>query len=204
MRDILGVADAVVVIRQDERNFTQLVAYIVAESGADFEVDQIRQPLAQALPDYMIPSVYVFLESLPLSPNGKLDRTALPEPEQIQESPEKDDAPLSPIESVVASIWKDVLKIPELSASSNFFELGGHSLLATQILSRIRETFRMEVTMITLFESPNLRDFTQRIVEQSEKPEFIEKIAQAWLKIQAMTPEEKEALRRRKAAAAKG
>src|SRR5262249_21778499 len=118
---------------------------------------ELRRYLDQRLPEYMAPTAFVVLESLPLTPNGKLDRRALPAPDQLR--PELANvyvAPQSPAEQLVAAIWSDVLGIERIGAHDDFFKLGGHSLLATQVISRVRNTFQVELPLRDLFEAPTI------------------------------------------------
>ena len=120
-------------------------------------VPQLRRWLAQKLPEYMVPSSFVLLDSMPLLANGKVNRRALPAPDQSRpEGEEHYIAPRNPAEEMVASIWADVLRLERVGVEDNFFELGGHSLTATQVVSRVRQTFQVELPLRTLFESPTV------------------------------------------------
>jgi hypothetical protein len=113
----------------------------------------------------------MFLESLPLTPNGKLDRKALPAPDQSR--PEQDGtytAPRTPTEELLAGIWARVLNLDKVGIHDNFFELGGHSLLATQVISRIRDTYKLDLSLRALFETPTIFGLAQRVQELGEKP----------------------------------
>jgi amino acid adenylation domain-containing protein len=151
-----AVQDCVVALRQkDDGEQSQLVAYFVA---ADEEVSagKLRESLKETLPDYMIPAHFVKLDALPLMPNGKIDRKALPQPEQITTDAESFVMPRTPVEEALARIWSEVLDVERVSATDNFFELGGHSLLATQIASRMQMAFGVEIPVRRLFELPTL------------------------------------------------
>ncbi len=152
-RDTL-IKEAVVVVIDDESGDKRLVAYVAGEHLPG--LGQLRQHLAEQLPDYMIPSQFVTLDKLPLTPNGKIDRRALPAPERGTESVETYVAARTPVEEMMAGIWGEVLGIERVGVTDNFFELGGHSLLATQIISRAREAFGVELQLRTLFESPTV------------------------------------------------
>ncbi|HEX6863771.1 MAG TPA: amino acid adenylation domain-containing protein, partial [Thermoanaerobaculia bacterium] len=149
-----SVRQAVVIVREG-----QLVAYAVG----DVEIAELRQALRDRLPDYMVPAAFVILEALPLTVNGKVDRKALPAPEQ----PESGEylAPRTPVEEVLAGIWADLLGLERVGADGHFFDLGGHSLLATQVMSRLREAFGVEIPLHELFEAPGLADLAARIEE---------------------------------------
>ena len=125
---------------------------------------QLRTFLQESLPDYMVPSAFVRLDKLPLTPSGKLDRRALPAPDKISiESEETFVAPRTPVEQQIAEIWSQVLGLKRVSIHDNFFELGGHSLLATQVISRLRQAFQVELSLHSLFESPTLTDLAECI-----------------------------------------
>jgi acyl carrier protein len=118
----------------------------------------------------MVPSAFVVLDSLPLTPNGKLDRKALPAPDQTRPELEKTFvAPRTPVEETLASIWSDVLQFDHVGIHDNFFELGGHSLLATQLISRIRDAFKIDLPLRSLFEAPTIYGLAQRIQELGVK-----------------------------------
>jgi acyl carrier protein len=149
-----GIAAAVVVARDDGAG-PRLVAYVVPADlslGAP-PTDQLRRFLDRSLPAYMVPGVYVELASLPLNPNGKVDRPALPAPEGgrplLGAEPA---APTSPTEEVLVGVWGEVLAVEGVGVEDDFFDLGGHSLLATQVISRVRELFGVEVALAELFD----------------------------------------------------
>jgi acyl carrier protein len=151
------------------------VAYIVAKQPLAPSVRDLRGFLKERIPDYMIPSGYVFLHSLPLTANGKIDREALPAPD-FAESELRDDyvAPRTATEKRIAEIWESVLHVKQVGIHDNFFDLGGHSLLATQVMSRLRETFNVEVRLRTLFEQPTLAGLAERVdtlVWAAEEPD---------------------------------
>ncbi|HEX9936043.1 MAG TPA: amino acid adenylation domain-containing protein, partial [Longimicrobium sp.] len=134
-----GVADCVVLAREDAPGDRRLVAYVVG----GVETDALRAQLRRSLPEHMVPSAFVSLDHLPLTPNGKLDRKALPAPE-LASAGERHVAPRTPVEEVLAGIWCEVLRRDRVGVTENFFELGGHSLLATRAVSRIAELFAVE------------------------------------------------------------
>ncbi|WP_019506242.1 non-ribosomal peptide synthetase [Pleurocapsa sp. PCC 7319] len=142
----------------------RLVAYLVPHDEQEVSTSELRQFLKQKLPDYMLPSVFMQLESFPLTPNGKIDRRALPAPEQVRgESAATYVAPSTPIEQQLVSIWTQVLQLEPIGIEDNFFELGGHSLLATQVISRIREAQNTEISLKNLFESPTIGELAQQL-----------------------------------------
>ncbi|HEX2569781.1 MAG TPA: non-ribosomal peptide synthase/polyketide synthase [Polyangia bacterium] len=158
-----AVRQVVVVAREAASGGKQLVAYVVPQDAAATVVtDELRSFLQGRLPEYMVPSVFVVLPALPLTPTGKLDRRALPAPEMTA-AVRTHVAPRTPAEELLADLWADVLRRPRVSVEDNFFELGGHSLLATQLVSRIRLAFRIELPVRALFEAPTVAALAQRI-----------------------------------------
>ncbi|BAQ82056.1 non-ribosomal peptide synthase/polyketide synthase [Pseudomonas sp. St29] len=145
----------------------QLLSYLVpsqplAEAAQGALREQLKATLRAELPDYMVPTHMLFLDHLPLSPNGKLDRAALPKPDASQ--PLADwIAPVSEVEQQVAAIWAQVLGAERVGLNDHFFEMGGHSLLATQMVSRVRHGLGVEVGLRTLFEQPLLGDFVRAL-----------------------------------------
>ncbi len=147
-----GVREAVVVVRAD-RPDGSLVAYLTAAPGAPPPSHaELRAALGAELPDYMVPAAFLLLDALPLSPNGKVDRRALPAPGAAAGGAAFS-APRTPLEEMIAGVWSEVLKADRVGRDDNFFELGGHSLLATRVLSRLRETLQVEVPLRALFEA---------------------------------------------------
>jgi amino acid adenylation domain-containing protein len=150
-----NIKEAVAIVREDNPNDRRLVAYIVPSGGDEEGGEELREFVRRKLPDYMIPAVFVVLERLPLTPNGKIDRRALPIPIIVADS-DNYIAPRTPQEEVLAAIWREVLNLEVIGIEDNFFGLGGHSLLATQVVSRIREAFKVDIPLRSLFESPTI------------------------------------------------
>lgn len=172
-----------VALCQDEPDNPLLVAYGVLLPEATLSLSDLRQFLQPRLPNYMIPSLLISLPALPLTPNGKIDRQALPVPEKIRpELAKQYVAPRNPTEEAIAAIWADVLGLETVGVHDDFFELGGHSLLATQILSRLRETFEVELPLRQLFEAHTIAAIAA-VVEAALLAE-----------IESMTDEEAQAL----------
>jgi aspartate racemase len=173
-----GVKETVVLAREEvERGETEtqgpqlsekrLVAYLLPNPGANITAPEVRLFLKEKLPDYMVPSTFVFVDAMPLTPNGKLDRKALPEPNRSNSGlPGDFAAPRTLMEEIIAGIWAEVLNLETFGIHDNFFDLGGHSLKATQVVSRLRRTFRMDLPLRVLFEAPTVAEFALR-VEQS-------------------------------------
>ncbi len=147
-----------VVISSEER----LVAYIVSNQ----EIADIRDFVAQRLPHYMVPNIFVNIDALPLTPNGKVDRKALPAPQQTIAKTNIN--PRNPIEQILVNIWSEILNIEKVSIEENFFELGGHSLVATQVISRVRSDLNIEVPLRQLFATPTVADLAE-FIQQSQQ-----------------------------------
>ncbi|MDY4303688.1 amino acid adenylation domain-containing protein, partial [Pseudomonas salmasensis] len=153
-----------VVVAQDGPTGKQLVAYVVpadANLADQAELrDSLRRALKTRLPDYMVPTHFMFLAQMPLTPNGKLDRKGLPEPDAslLQQAYV---APETELEQQVAAIWADVLRLPQVGLNDNFFEVGGHSLLAIQITSRVQAELGLEVPLVEVFQTETLRAYVQ-------------------------------------------
>jgi amino acid adenylation domain-containing protein len=160
------IKQVVVIAREDEPGKKLLVAYLVAKDNPPTP-SNLRNFLNKKLPDYMIPAAFVFLEGFPLTPNGKINRRALPVPDTDQRNLEVDFVlPCTPIEQELATIWAEVLKLKQVGIHDNFFELGGHSLLATQVISRLRETFYLDFPLRYLFENTTIAELAQKVSEQ--------------------------------------
>ncbi|MBR8838801.1 MAG: amino acid adenylation domain-containing protein [Stigonema ocellatum SAG 48.90 = DSM 106950] len=138
-------------------------------SNLSLLLSELRRFLQKKLPEYMVPSAFVLLESLPLTPNGKIDRRALPKPDRDSTLVEKYVAPSTPVEEMLAQIWVQVLRVKQVGIHDNFFELGGHSLLATQLLSHIRNIFKLELPLRSLFAAPTVAEFAQQIKQLQQQ-----------------------------------
>jgi amino acid adenylation domain-containing protein len=159
-----AVADVAVIDRDDAGGNKFLVAYVIMKNGTGS--GELRQYLAQQLPETMLPSAFVELDELPRTLNGKIDRKALPALETINREAEQENGQWSPIEQIVAGIWCEVLRLPSVGREGNFFNLGGHSLLATQVVARVRNYLQVELPIRSLFEWPTVAQFARLIQEQ--------------------------------------
>jgi hypothetical protein len=139
LRAMGGVHEAVVVAREDVPGDVRLVAYVVPDPGVRLDGAELRERLHEELPEHLVPSHVVPLDRLPLTPNAKVDRKALPAPEQASESAVPLEPPSGALEEAIASVWGDVLNVPHVGSTANFFDLGGHSLLAIQAHRRLKE-----------------------------------------------------------------
>ncbi|CAJ7756569.1 syringomycin synthetase [Burkholderia pseudomallei] len=136
---------------------------LVAYYTGDADVVALRAQAAQHLPSYMVPSAYVRLDAWPLTPNGKLDRRALPAPADDAYARAEYEAPRGAKEEALAAIWRELLHVERVSRHDNFFELGGHSLLAVQLVSRLRQALSVEVALSTVFDAPVLSALAERL-----------------------------------------
>ncbi|HYW71141.1 MAG TPA: amino acid adenylation domain-containing protein [Pyrinomonadaceae bacterium] len=165
-----AVRTPVVMARESGLGDKRLVAYFVT-SGAALSAHELHGFLHECLPEYMMPSAFVPLPALPLLPNGKIDRLALPAPDQVVSSRAADYiAPRSPNEELLAGIWARVLGVERVGMEDNFFELGGHSLLATQVISQIRHALQVEIPLRTIFETPTVGGLADSIRQAQETP----------------------------------
>jgi amino acid adenylation domain-containing protein len=157
-----SVQQSVVVMRVDEPGEERLVAYVALKGGSQAGADELKGHLKGWLPEYMVPAFVVVLEKLPLTANGKVDRTALPAPEG-RPTAMKYEAPRSQLELVIVGVWREILKTEKIGIHDNFFELGGHSLLATRLISQMRETFAVELPLRSIFETPTIAGLAEQI-----------------------------------------
>jgi amino acid adenylation domain-containing protein len=156
-----GVREAVVAVWGEGAD-ARLVGYVVAEPGAELEAAELRSAVRERLPEYMVPSAVVALEAFPLTPNGKVDRKALPDP-QWGGSETGYVAPRTETEEALCGIWSDVLGVERVGVHDDFFALGGHSLNATQLIFRTREALGVEITLRLLFETPTVAGLAEAI-----------------------------------------
>lgn len=157
-----GIREVVVVAKEDNLGGRRLIAYLVSQE--EVYIKEIRSFLKEKLPDYMMPSLFVTLDSMPRTPNDKVDRNALPDPNLVQsESKKPYVTPRTSLEQEIAEIWMQVMNLEKIGVDDNFFDLGGHSLLATRIIMRLRETLKVELPLRCLFECPTVEGLAQII-----------------------------------------
>jgi amino acid adenylation domain-containing protein len=160
------IKQAVVVAQDVQLGKPRLVAYIVPYSQPTPTVSSLQRALAETLPDYMLPSAFVFMKALPLNSNGKVDRLALPAPGTARPVLDVPFVPFrTPVEKGLTEIWSDLLGLDQVGIHDPFLELGGHSLLATQILARVINTFQVDLPLRTLMETPTIADMAVVIAE---------------------------------------
>jgi amino acid adenylation domain-containing protein len=169
LRAQADIRDAVVIARPDDAGRQTLAAYVVAANGNGdgSSVSKWREQLKSRLPDYMVPAAFVLLDELPLNANGKVDKHALPAPENVETANDSLPAPpRTPVEERLTQIFMAVLGQKSVSIHDNFFDIGGHSLLATQVVSRIRQALQVEVSLLSLFAKPTVSDLAVVVEEQ--------------------------------------
>ncbi len=163
-----GMTQVVVHCREDRPGDQRLVAYFT-QDGVGATDAELRAHLKLALPDYMVPSAFVGLDAFPLTPNGKVDRRALPAPEASTGTSDDLIAPRTPEEETLAKLWGELLNLPAVDVRANFFDLGGHSVLGTQMLSRIEYEYGIELSLRVLFEAPTLEQMAVRVADACAK-----------------------------------
>ncbi|CAN5459447.1 hypothetical protein BH11PSE11_BH11PSE11_03500 [soil metagenome] len=152
LRTVAGIAEVVVVSQPDANQLARLVCfYVEKEDSAGVTVADLRQLVSRKLPGYMVPSLFVRLDAMPLTPNRKVDRLGLPKPSLDDQQQGAHVAPRTPLETSLAAIWSDVLNMPEIGVDRNFFEVGGHSLLAVQVVARVKESLGLPISIKDLF-----------------------------------------------------
>ncbi len=185
------VRETVVLVREDIANDRRLVAYIVFDRESDFSANKLRHFLKQKLPEYMLPSAFVFLEALPLTSNGKVDRRALPAPENLRpELTTNYQAPHSEVEKTIAKVWKQVLQLEKVGIDDNFFDLGGNSLLVVQVNNKLREILNRDLSVVEIFQNPTIKSLAQHLSQKSSAQTTFKEISDR-------TQKQKEALNRR-------
>jgi len=176
-----SISESVVVTRANDRAGTSLIAYFVSSGPADSvpKASELRSFLNDLLPEYAVPSLFVQMDALPLSANGKLDRLALPEPDDLRSGLSTEyAAPRSETENRLVAIWRDVLNVQPVGRDDNFFELGGHSLLAAQVVARIRSELKVEAPLRVLFECPTVALLAAQMREKTKSSLATEPISQ--------------------------
>jgi amino acid adenylation domain-containing protein len=165
-----AVTEAVVIAKPDRTGSKRLVAYLVTDKNTTSSSADLREFLKEKLPDYMIPPAFIMLDAFPLTPNGKLDRAALPEPEMSRDESRSFTAPRNEIELQLAQIWEKVMGIAPIGVTDNFFDLGGHSLLAVRLFSEITRVFGTAMPLAAIFQSPTIAELAQRVRVEGAAP----------------------------------
>jgi amino acid adenylation domain-containing protein len=189
-----AVQQVVVIPQTDKSGDKRLIAYFVSSKKPVPAADDLRSFLQDKLPDYMVPSAIVALETLPLTRNGKVDVNALPSPDSVTSPTERQIvAPRNAVEEGLLDIWRQVLQLDQLGVQDNFFDLGGHSLLATQVISRVRSTFRVQLPLRSLFDAPTVAGLADQIARMPQSSED-EEVAKLLRELEGLSDEEAERL----------
>ena len=167
------VSEAAVIARSHNGD-NRILAYVVQENGQAFDAQKIKAAMKNHLPDYMLPTAIIELESLPLTSNGKLDRNALPDPE-MQQTGQTFVKPGSETEKKLAAIWQEVLNLAQVGINDSFFDLGGHSLGIVQVQGKIKEVFDRELNVVDMFKYPTISSLAKFLSEESNSKEVIQK-----------------------------
>ncbi|SAL59842.1 non-ribosomal peptide synthetase [Caballeronia humi] len=178
-----GVAAAVVQLREDSPDDPYLAAYVVAATGFAVDAAGLREHTRDRLPGYMVPQAFVVLDELPTTVNGKIDRSALPAPVFDRQTAPGDGMPRDELETVLASIWADVLDLVQVGIHDNFFDLGGHSLKATRVVSHVADLFGVEVSIRSVFEYPTVSGFAAELVAKHRHGDRLRKAAAVMLEV---------------------
>lgn len=170
LRQYSGVEEVVIQAREDSFGQSSLIAYLLPKEDVKLTTGELQDFLKKKLPHYMVPSAFIVMESFPLTPNGKIDRNALPLPNQTQTALKDEYAPPgTSIEKMLATCWQDVLELKQVSIYDDFFAVGGHSLLATRVISRIRREFQIELPLPTFFEAPTIASLANAIAQLKQR-----------------------------------
>ncbi len=161
LSQIAGISNCCVLAKKDAKGINNLVGYVVVESS--FDKKEIQKALDESLPDYMIPRLWVDLTEMPLTPNGKIDKKNLPDPDYSELSSQEYVAPRNETEEQLVAIWHELLGIEKIGVYDNFFELGGHSLLATRLASSIRQKLEVEIAIKDVFEFDTIDELAGHI-----------------------------------------
>jgi acyl carrier protein len=190
-----AVESSFVIAVKNEQDEICLLAYVVPAKQQKTNSTQLRSYLVERLPAAMVPAFFVFLNSLPLTPSGKVDRKALPVPDQAR--PELEAIfvrPRNPVEEMLAGIWAKVLKVEQVGIHDNFFDLGGHSLLATQVVARIRQSLDAEVPLRAMFEAPTIEEMALVIAANQAKAASQGELERMLREVEGMSEEKAQTL----------
>jgi amino acid adenylation domain-containing protein len=161
-----SVREAVVMAREDVPGEKRLVAYVCAQPDAVIDALALREYLTQQLPDYMVPAAFVRLDALPVTPNGKLDRKALPAPDGEALAHRAYEAPHGDVEQLLADVWSELLNVERVGRHDHFFELGGHSLLVIQLSTRLRDKFGIDIPLAKVIDAPTVALLADIVLEE--------------------------------------
>jgi len=173
-----GVAQAVVAACEFKPGDTRLAAYVVPKRGVDVKGSNLRAALAAVLPEYMVPSIFVPLDSFPLTANGKIDRNALPKPSAWESAGEEEagtasEPPRNNLESAIAQAWKEALGVAQVGLEQNFFDLGAHSLMVAEVHMQLQQSLGREISLVDMFEFPTVRALANHLSGQDATPRVL-------------------------------
>ncbi len=190
-----GIKEAAVIAKRDEYEETNLIGYFVQNTADALNISDLKAYLRESLPEYMVPAFFVEMDALPRTPNGKIDRNALPSVEGQRPSLEDNyQAPRTPTEQTIADVWAEVLQIEKVGILDNFFDLGGHSLQATRVIARLRDPLQFDVPLRLFFENPTISELALAITELQASQEADEDILQMIEELEDLSEEEVAAL----------
>jgi len=184
-----SVHEAIVSTPTEVSGEKRLVAFFVPKHDQVPDIGELRDFVRKKLPGYMTPAAFIRLDAIPLTPNGKIDRRALPVPEDIRQLPGYV-GPRDEMEQILAEIWQSVLQVEKVGIYDNFFDLGGHSLLAAQVISRARNTLSVELPLRRIFETPNVAGLAAAIYEMQTAGTEDEELAAMLAELGQLTEEE--------------
>jgi acyl carrier protein len=162
-----AVREVVVLAREDVPGDIRLAAYFISMDQSSVNIGKLRNYLKEKLPDYMVPAAYVQLETMPLNPNGKVDRRSLPVPKSEGLSEKAFVAPQNEMEKIIANIWQELLQVEKVGIDDNFFDMGGHSLLIMQAHRKLSNSIEKEITITDMFRFPTIRTLSTYMVQDS-------------------------------------
>jgi amino acid adenylation domain-containing protein len=195
------VSEAVVKVWEDEQGDKRLVVYVSSQSKPQLTGTQLRSFLKEQLPEYMIPSAFVILEGLPITPNGKIDRRALPKPEKFcLELAANYVMPQTEVEQTIAKIWEKALNLGNIGIHDNFFEIGGHSLLMIKVHSELRKIFQIDLSMLDLFRYPTISYLADYLSKLQSQTAFVHQEDNQAEKISSAKKQQKKRLQKMKSA----
>ena len=201
LRQYPAVREAAVTLQEEGSGDRRLVGYLVANQGEGFSLGEVRAYLRARLPEYMVPVMFVLLESLPLTISGKVDRKALPPPSLGEPALGGKFVPArSDLERLLAGIFAELLGVAKVGIQDNFFDLGGHSLLAIRLVSRLREALKLGFSITQVFENPTVAGLAEALCQGEKNGEQLERIARALLRLANLSDEEKRRLLEKKGA----
>jgi thioesterase domain-containing protein/acyl carrier protein len=184
-----GVKEAVVATRADRTGENSLVSWIIADSTPPPEIPEIRDFLRRTLPEYMLPTSFLFLEAYPLTPSGKIDRRALPNPDADMVAAHREyTAPRNKTEEIIAGIWREILNVERVGVEDNFFDLGGHSLSASRLIAKVRQTFKLDIPLRSVFIDATVSGLAKQISQSSDMSYQFHESKQTWKYLVPMQP----------------